>query len=272
MILRRPILVPGALGSWPRRAASGAVVAGLGQLVQCDTTAAAFTVSAPPAPVADADCFAVATGPAASAHPVTVSGNGNTIDGAASLVLAASAVDAVFVFTSGEWKRVVPVYQDEDTGSVVELGGQLPPAAPAMTGVTYDPATNEISFSGRTFALLAGTDATGAGVNLTLPNLAELSFADAKSVVVRVTVHASRTDAGARAREAHELLLKTTGGALTIEQDTQITPPGTGTLADAGDALAFTPTGLALRVACTGQVGQTWTFAALCEWNVLSGV
>ena len=70
-----------------------------------DTSGGSLTVLAP-IPSAEANLFVVvdATGDAAS-NPITVGGNGHTIDGASTVTLATAFVVATFIFDDGEWRR-----------------------------------------------------------------------------------------------------------------------------------------------------------------------
>ncbi len=92
----------------PKKSAAGGAVtrAPLGSNMQCKTATASPTVRVPLAP-SEGSCFGVEDVSAnATAHPITIDGNGQLIDGAATLVLSVSGAFASFIFDRGQWRRL----------------------------------------------------------------------------------------------------------------------------------------------------------------------
>lgn len=115
--------------------------------------------------------------------------------------------------------------------------------------------------------LLLGTSTNGATVNVLDQSGAEFALVNARSYLVRVFVLGARTDAGGRGATVHTLLVHTTGGTVTIDNDTtDYTQLGVWAVA------VSVPGALTLRVACTGAAGQTVKFAARVETTELEGV
>lgn len=82
---------------------------GANQIARLDPAAPAptsYVVRAPADPWEGAAFAVLDTTGAAALHPVTVQGNGNTIDGAASVQLDTARALGVWVFTGSEWRRV----------------------------------------------------------------------------------------------------------------------------------------------------------------------
>jgi hypothetical protein len=73
------------------------------------TAVGAFTVRLPN-PAADTNFVMVLdVDGSAAANPITVDGNGNLVDGAASAILSTNSVLASFVFDGGAWRRTLPL-------------------------------------------------------------------------------------------------------------------------------------------------------------------
>ncbi len=92
----------------PKKSAAGGAItrAPLGSNMQCVTATASPTVRVPLQP-SEGSCFGVEDASAnAAAHPITIDGNGQLIDGAATLVLSVSGAFASFVFDRGQWRRL----------------------------------------------------------------------------------------------------------------------------------------------------------------------
>lgn len=103
-------------------------------LMLCQTQAGAVTVTMPPAPV-EGSCVAVVdAGANAATNAITVNGNGNNIDGAATLVLNTSGIVAAFVYDAGQWRRVavqrdypqIPPPAQFSRSSELGAGGSVP--------------------------------------------------------------------------------------------------------------------------------------------------
>ena len=115
---------------------------------------------------------------------------------------------------------------------------------------------------------LSVTTTDNAAHNAVQTDGTELSLPNASSFALKVTILASRTNGSARARVTHELLCHSTGGVLSIDDDTITattnTPGYTMTLsAPAGS--------LVLRLACTGLTGSRVSFKVTIEMVSLAG-
>lgn len=127
------VLVNPATGeAMPQQLAAGGLttLAQLGAQLLCGTTAGAVGVNAPAAPV-EGSCFAaVDNNDNAGAHAITVNGNGNLIDGAASFVLATNGEVAFFIFDRAQWRQLFPLRRLDVPGGPVFLGLRLLADAP----------------------------------------------------------------------------------------------------------------------------------------------
>lgn len=104
----------------------------------------AVTVKAP-TPTAEGSVFCVhdADGNAAT-NNITVSGNGNTIDGAATLVLSTNGAEAFFIFDGAEWIRVIPARRIETLNrfyKAIDAGAPLAGAGSPPTSIQLGDAT-----------------------------------------------------------------------------------------------------------------------------------
>lgn len=131
-----PIVNPRTGNGFPGVTVTGSgVVVPEGAEARVRTSVAAIACSLVPSPSVVL-CTAVsdATGNAA-AHPITVHGNGHTIDGAATATINTAFGSQVFVFDpdAGEWKSIVFARQDDDQVPVI-YADDLPPGVPGPAG------------------------------------------------------------------------------------------------------------------------------------------
>ncbi len=133
-------------------------------LARVPTASGAFTILAPE-PTAVGVAFAVEdVDGSAATNPITIDGNGNTIDGAASAALSANGVIAIYVFDGGAWRRqLVPRrFDDEDPEVGYRSAEQPPAAAPGSTGEVL---VNSGGLIGAAVNVVAGTDYVAIGAN-----------------------------------------------------------------------------------------------------------
>lgn len=102
-------------------AVAGALTLLAGQQANARTLTGAITVRAPAAPVAK-QAFAVFDQDGnAAAQPVTINGNGNTIDGAATTSLLSPSGAVVFTFDGEQWRQLLERRTFDGQGLPLEL-------------------------------------------------------------------------------------------------------------------------------------------------------
>jgi hypothetical protein len=118
-------------------------------------------------------------------------------------------------------------------------------------------------------------DATGTAASCNLQTvLGEIELQNTKVFSIRVRVMGAKTTASVVAHEIHELLIKTTAGVMTIENDTLLTSTAVD-FVSVGWTVAFSVIGggqpYGLRIACNPGA-DTVKFAARVEWMAMPGV
>lgn len=109
-------------------------------------TAAPITQLLPPAPAQDTVVLVRDISNNAAANNITVDGNGQTIDGAATSVLAINGIEAAYLFDAGQWRRVLIERRLGDAAAtwsrLADVSGLIPAggAAPTGTGYTHNTA------------------------------------------------------------------------------------------------------------------------------------
>lgn len=129
------LLSPKTGGAFPGVAAAASpFTVPEGNSVALDTSSITWAVNAPASPATPA-VFAVsdASGGAATRN-ITISGNGKTIDGAATCVLDKANEVAVFVYNGVQWNRVLPQYGFE--GAALEPQRLMSSIADAIPPIT----------------------------------------------------------------------------------------------------------------------------------------
>lgn len=123
------LVQPPTLRPWPGQIVVSGDEVSPGSAAQVDTSAGPATIDAPGGALTGVVGFAVVdTAGMAASNPITVDGNGRLIDGAATAVLNADGVEAVFMLDGAEWRRVAPprVYDDDVGGGPMIRLDDLP--------------------------------------------------------------------------------------------------------------------------------------------------
>ncbi len=253
----------------------------LGFIAQARTTAGAVTVKRP-SPRVQGSVFAVTDqdGNAAVSN-ITVDGDGDLIDGAATYVIATALASAFFEYDGGEWRRLINQRETEEPGrprSRVAEGPIGPQGATGATGAT-GPAGPGNVFSGtgggNTGTLSASevlTDAT-ADPNVTIdsklghqimaaadPPVTAVAFVVAANELwaVDAVVTAINAAGTSHARFNVRALFNFAGGvAVLLSGGTDTNPDATNT-ALINATIAASGTGIALVL--TGLAGEAITF------------
>ena len=198
---------------------------GPNQIARLDPAAAVYVVQAPAAPFQGA-AFAVldVTG-AAATDPITVDGNGATIDGAASVELNTARALGVFVFTGTEWRRI---------------GG--PPFRLELAGVDAPPVLNFARF-----------DATPAASSAAIAAALATAEADATAkadAAEAAAIATASADATTKANAAQATAIATASADATAKADAAVVAARAATLrelfwspADQGEAFNATKAG-----------------------------
>lgn len=127
------------------------------------TSRGPFTVLLPD-PTTDTNVVLVLDGDSdAAANPITVDGNGHTIDGSATATLNVDGILAAFVFDGGEWRHVLPLHRFDPEFPFVwgaDVNAAVPPVVPfdltiQNDGVDVEDFVDLIDFIGGAVAIIA---------------------------------------------------------------------------------------------------------------------
>lgn len=217
-----------------------------GQNALVKTSVAAYTLLLPAAPAADAAvCVTDADGSAAT-NNITIDGNGNNIDDAATLLLKSNFDIAVLLFDRGQWRAIAQQRQIEGATPLAE------PPPVQMLGRLAVPVT------GGTVTSVSGTAPIAVATPTTTP---VVSIAAATTLVPGSMSAADKTKVDGLQKQGATTAI----AALNI--DWSLSGTYSKTLAAGGNVITFTndADGLVLVVRLTGAA-STVTWPAAVKW------
>jgi hypothetical protein len=169
-ILLPEIVSPATGAPLPAAIVSNGQTCPIGTMCRVPTLGVAPTVKLPDVSTAAASVIGVAdTDEHASEHPITIDGNGKTIDGEATLVVSDSGAVVVLLWERevGEWRRSLVPRRLRSCGELVRLTRDLPPAGVEIEDEGIDEGrVGILNFTGDISATVVGNRAT---VDVTFP-------------------------------------------------------------------------------------------------------
>lgn len=182
------VVNPGTGALFPRTVALGGATtaAKVGSMSVCGTTAGAVTVQRP-ASRTEGSIFAVFDGDGNSAtNNITVDGNGDLIDGAATVIISQASATAVFLFDGGQWRRQTPRRAVAGMTQLLEFDADAIPHAATLSPVADITTTGNLLLGPTPRAATTGLIRVASGQNI----IAARNAANSADIVLFATTGA----------------------------------------------------------------------------------